>query len=414
MTRSLILRREFFGYLLYDINSYKTYVSYNQSRFEELKASDFKSLENNERLFMDVPLAMSLIRYIDNRKNNTLSAPNTVFWEITDMCNLRCKHCFNFNSRINRDELTHEEAIDLIDQLSDLGVFQLKITGGEPFMRRDLVDLLQHLDEKNVNYIIYTNGTQMSQELYRHLERLKCLMKVRVSLDGYKEGNDGIRGAGTYERAIRAVNDLSQQGIPCEINFTITPSNYTQLAYVAEHLNQERIATEINLGFAKYSGEAVRNQEICFFTKDSQIENVIHYIKESLSKYHNIIPFYELSPLYYEFFGSSFGCPAARLTETIKSDGSVFACGLFADYDNLKCGSIRKDKLQNIWASAEMEKFRNLQAPAKCQECRHYLKKCTGACRGNALNQFHNLCAEDSNCIFYTVDWNNSTQDFYG
>ena len=85
-----------------------------------------------------------------------LSAPTNVFFELTNVCNLRCSHCFNGEIKSN-ENLDVNEWKQIIDQISNMKVFYVKITGGEPFLYPGLFELLEYLDTVHLNYIIYTN-----------------------------------------------------------------------------------------------------------------------------------------------------------------------------------------------------------------------------------------------------------------
>lgn len=402
-----IIRKENSGFILYAINSNEVYFSSKdiENIYDEKNYLLMSHTEKN-KLLPDNFFESNIGRYIDKTKeHDSISAPETVFFELTKKCNLRCGHCFNDSGIRAENELSLEEIFDIIDKLYDAGVFSIKVTGGEPFSRKDILSILEYLEEKGLNFIVYSNGTNIEPRYLSKLKSFKHLLKIRISIDGIEETNDSIRGKGTFKKAMETAKNLCENNIPCEINYTITKNNYTQLNIVAKYLENNNINCKINIGFVKIAGRAINGSEEYYFTEEN-IEEAVSLIKEQMLSVKSIKSFYLLEPIYYQLFGDSFGCPAARLTMTIKSNGDVYPCGLFSKNDSLLCGNLTKNSFDEIWESSAMHIIRSLPEREECKECEFYLDSCTGACRGNALNYFDNICDKDINCFVYQVDFN--------
>ena len=147
-----------------------------------------------------------------------LRAPVNVTWEITLKCNLCCVHCLSDAGISSDNELTTQECRVLVDQLAALKVFQVNIGGGEPFLREDFLDLLSYSHKKGLVTCVSTNGMFIDNELAKQLSMLKMLY-LQVSLDGATaEVNDQIRGKGTYEKIMDAMDCLARQRVPFSIN----------------------------------------------------------------------------------------------------------------------------------------------------------------------------------------------------
>ena len=112
-----------------------------------------------------------------------LDAPICLTWELTYACNLQCVHCLSSSGRRDPRELTTAEALRVIDELRDLQVFYINIGGGEPMVRADFFDLLDHAVDRGVGVKFSTNGTRMSRA---RAERLagSDYVDVQISLDG--------------------------------------------------------------------------------------------------------------------------------------------------------------------------------------------------------------------------------------
>ena len=101
-----------------------------------------------------------------------LRAPVNLTWEITLKCNLRCAHCLSDSGFAAPDELTSQQCLKLVNELTALKVFQVNIGGGEPFMRGDFVDLLNYAHAKGLVTCVSTNGTIIDDDLAKHLAKL--------------------------------------------------------------------------------------------------------------------------------------------------------------------------------------------------------------------------------------------------
>jgi radical SAM protein with 4Fe4S-binding SPASM domain len=157
-----------------------------------------------------------------------LSAPVNVTWEVTYACNLSCIDCLSDSGRRRKGWLTTEQALQVIDQLAAVKVFQFNIGGGEPFMRPDFLDLMDHAHHKGMVTCISTNGTLIDERIARRLDH--PLVYVQVSLDGATEAsNDAIRGRGSYAKVMKALDHLRKRDIEVSMNCVLTRRSYPEL-----------------------------------------------------------------------------------------------------------------------------------------------------------------------------------------
>jgi MoaA/NifB/PqqE/SkfB family radical SAM enzyme len=144
----------------------------------------------------------------------------------TMRCNLRCKGCYAFEYR--RDgELSAEEFDSVISQCKDLGMFFFTISGGEPFVREDLLEMF---DKHNDAFFqVYTNGTLIDEEVADRLAELGNVTPA-ISVEGYKRETDERRGAGVYQRVLRTMKSLKARGVLFGISCTVTKYNHDILS----------------------------------------------------------------------------------------------------------------------------------------------------------------------------------------
>ena len=156
---------------------------------------------------------------------------DTVVWEITLRCNLNCLHCGS-NADLNKrpKELTTEEALDLIEQLSDLGCRRIVLSGGEPFMRRDWAILGQRIKDLGMVLSYITNGFSVNDD---HLDVLAELKpnSISFSMDGSDaKTHDYIRGKdGVYDHVCKVIKTLTDRGQFVSVVTSVHKANLHQL-----------------------------------------------------------------------------------------------------------------------------------------------------------------------------------------
>lgn len=156
--------------------------------------------------------------------------------EVTSMCNLHCHYCFN-NSGIKKDgELDTKEWLDILSKLRNKGVKSLLFTGGEPFIRKDIWDLLKYAQVMEFNVNILSNGYSINEQLDEHKRNiLKNINRAQISLDSMSPIiHDQRRGTGSWDTAITAIKFLRKLGVYVEISVTISDENIDELDAITE------------------------------------------------------------------------------------------------------------------------------------------------------------------------------------
>ncbi len=147
----------------------------------------------------------------------------SIDWEITEDCNLNCKHCIVSSPR-STGAMTVEQIIRAINKLYDNGLREISFTGGEPMLFPGIIDILKYNKEKGIKSRILTNGTLLSRDIVKKISPL--VSEIGVSLDGITEkANDSIRGEGSYNKIIEGINNLKEMNINFSIYFTLHKRN---------------------------------------------------------------------------------------------------------------------------------------------------------------------------------------------
>src|SRR5690348_624383 len=159
-----------------------------------------------------------------------LEAPICLTWELTYACNLACVHCLSSSGRRDPRELTTEECRRVIDELERMQVFYVNIGGGEPTVRRDFWELVDYAVAHHVGVKFSTNGSRITPERAAWLAG-SDYVDVQVSIDGATaEVNDAVRGPGSYDTAITAMERLADAGFEgFKLSVVVTRENLSQL-----------------------------------------------------------------------------------------------------------------------------------------------------------------------------------------
>jgi len=165
-----------------------------------------------------------------------------VVWNSTRRCNLKCVHCYSNSQNVKyADELSTEQGKGLIDDLASFGSPVLLVSGGEPLMREDLPQLLQHAIDRGMRAVISTNGTLITKEKARIFGKIG-LSYVGVSLDGMQTIHDQFRGVpGAFDKAMQGIRNCRDEGIKVGIRFTLTRKNQGEVPEIFDLIEREGV-----------------------------------------------------------------------------------------------------------------------------------------------------------------------------
>ena len=155
--------------------------------------------------------------------------PVYVVWEITLACNLKCIHCGSRAGHRRARELSTDECIDVVRQLAELGTREISIIGGEAFVRKDWLTLVRAIRDHGMDCTMQTGGYKLSREMIEAAASAG-LLGLGVSVDGLKPLHDRLRGVGgSYEEALRVLNDCRDVGLVASVNTQITSTIMPEL-----------------------------------------------------------------------------------------------------------------------------------------------------------------------------------------
>ena len=158
--------------------------------------------------------------------------PVFMYLHLTNRCNLRCSYCYaNVNNRFDDSsvkDLSTDEWKKLIDDSCVMGARYFHLYGGEPLIRKDIDDLIDHCLAKGLFVEILTNGHFVPNKI----ETLKKIQSVCISLDGDKKTNDRVRGDGNFDAVEKAVHTCVANGIAVRLHSTLNSFNLSSPSFL--------------------------------------------------------------------------------------------------------------------------------------------------------------------------------------
>jgi MoaA/NifB/PqqE/SkfB family radical SAM enzyme len=182
-------------------------------------------------------------------------------WEITLKCNLACQHCGSRAGEARSQELSTLEALNLVQQLAEVGIQEVTLIGGEAFMRPDWLEIAQAITEAGMICGMTTGGFGISRETAQKMKDAG-IQVVSVSVDGLEATHDHLRGkTGSWEWAFKTMSHLKQVGIPFGCNTQINRLSAPEFPQIYEKIRDAGIfAWQIQLTVPM--GNAADNHQI--------------------------------------------------------------------------------------------------------------------------------------------------------
>lgn len=342
------------------------------------------------------PVARPTTGPLVNQFEFGLDAPICLTWELTYACNLACAHCLSSSGKRDPRELTTEQCEAVIDELQRMQVFYVNIGGGEPTIRPDFWHLLQYAVDRSVGVKFSTNGVRLNPERAAFLASTDYV-DVQISLDGATaEVNDYVRGPGSYDTAIAALQNLQDAGFKdAKISVVVTRQNVTQLDEFK--------------ALADQYGATLRLTRLRPSGRGADVWDELHPLPEQqrilydwlMANGDNVLTgdsFFHLAA-----FGESLPglnlCGAGRVVCLIDPIGDVYACP-FAIHDNFLAGNLLADGgFKQVWQTSELfQELRSPQTSGACTSC-EFFDSCRGGCMAAKFFTGLPLDGPDPECV---------------
>jgi SynChlorMet cassette radical SAM/SPASM protein ScmE len=329
-----------------------------------------------------------------------MRAPRTLDLEVTARCNLRCRYCYFFNNpAVEYRDLPTDEWLRFFDELGALGVMNLCLAGGEPFIRKDLPALLEGIVRNRMRYSLLSNGALIDDKIAAFIASTGRCDYVQVSVDGSSpETHDVCRGKGSFIKAIQGIRILQRHMVTVAVRVTIHRYNVHDLEATARLLLEELGLPGFGTNSAGYLGTCRLNADDVLLTTEERrvaMTTLLHLTEKydgrisaaagplaEARRWRRMEEARAQSAPEFSNGGhlTACGCPSSKIA--VRADGVIVPCTMLA---HIELGRINQDSLVEVWRrSPALNQLRQRQAiPLTefelCAGCA-YIPYCTGNC----------------------------------
>ncbi|MEW6359772.1 MAG: radical SAM protein [Planctomycetota bacterium] len=343
---------------------------------------------------LDDLAACTLDRYhfgkIYTRKDGLASRPRTYYFDVTNLCNLRCGMCYLrdvINRKVEGGALTNEEFLHIIDRDR---IRRVNLIGGEPFLRKDLPELLEEFERRGVLCDAFTtNGTLVTEERASQLARLvslRLMSGITVSIDGPAPIHDRIRGKGAFDKAAEGLqilrDHLRRVGGDAEdhlvINSVICAENHSEADSVADIARQLGVKNICLCHLMYTTPEDVEETNAILGNREPDIFQMhiasepginVAALKESLHRFRRKVERYDIravirpsvseesiDQIYSPGYAPRLRCVQPFFITRVGAGGKVYYC----TFIRKEMGDLREGPLSEIWNSESFVRHRRM------------------------------------------------------
>jgi radical SAM protein with 4Fe4S-binding SPASM domain len=341
--------------------------------------------------------------------------PYVVSWNLTYRCNLACEHCYldagpgkvKLPAFADRSELSTEQCCRVIDEIAAFAPECVTIlTGGEPLLRRDILEIVRYGVAKGLWVVVGTNGVKITENLARILAQ-EGVRGLALSLDALDpQRHDAFRRVrGAWQNTVEGAKILTRAGLPFIVQTTVGAHNRDELEAIAAFAHDELGARVWNLYFLVPSGRGSFVSDLSPAEYDQVLGELAGIQRQWASKMlvnakcaphfvRTLLSEESPAPFPKSFGGGAGGCPAGTHYLGIRPNGDVTPC----PYLPLFAGNLGDTGLREIWDTSDLfTKIRQRDhLGGRCAPCE--LKNLCGGCRARAYGMTGDVMAEDPLC----------------
>ncbi|GAQ93907.1 radical SAM additional 4Fe4S-binding SPASM domain-containing protein [Thermodesulfovibrio aggregans] len=337
---------------LYSLNEKGLEIIQN---IEEGKTLNIKDKEEKE--FINYCLNEGILTTEPQKRIKTLlrqsPIPSLRYLElqITNQCNLRCKHCF-----VDRDtvhNLRFEKIQKILKEFEQMQGLRVLITGGEPLMHPEFEKINDFIKELPIRKILFTNGVLLNDNILKKLN----VEEIQISLDGMKKGHEILRGKGTFDKTIEAIKKAADYGFQVSVATVIHKGNVAEFDEL-ENLIKTMKIREWTVDALTVTGSLKLHQQL--WVSPDEAYKIMQSYGFSVEDHPRL---------------EGFGCGTHLLA--VLATGQAAFCSF---YEDEPIGNI-DEGLENVWKRKKQIVLKELEcAELNCP----FLEECRGGCRFRA------------------------------
>lgn len=332
--------------------------------------------------------------------------PRTIVWNITNKCNLSCRHCIEkmFDNKSNDVKLDKYKIYTLLQEMDQHGLERLQISGGEPLVSPYFADIIRGVASTSICLDIFTNATCISQEQHKLLKETirnnPQSITFHISLDGDEVGHNYLRRNNmAYKKTTKNIKTIMSYGGKVNVETVLHKQNINNLEALINNLIDLNVKyVYIHPMFNTEDKNAFNENEL---TKEERMEcfKIIHRLRNKYSEdivisyidsYFPIVPYFLQSKIGLCAFSNNkvtsttpINCMAGLDKMFINNEGEVYPCLLYNKSRRDYCGNIMENTLMDLWKSEGMKFVREpiYESMLKCSKC-SYNNMCSGKVKG--------------------------------
>lgn len=363
-----------------------------------------------------------------NRAVSASERKPIVVWSTTRTCNLKCVHCYTDSDNLKYSgELTTDDGKKLIDDLASFGIPSLLFSGGEPLMRKDLLQLIEYAAEKEIRPVLSTNGTLIDRKTAQNLKDAG-IVYVGISLDGTEEVNDEFRGVkGAFSRAMKGFENCLAIDQRVGLRLTLTRRNYMDLNLLFDFIEKEGIhracfyhlvysgrggnifADDLTHNQSRDAMDIILHRTADFFKSNKNI-NILTVDNHSDGVY-LYLKLLESDPARADEVRELLSWNGGGAHSTGVGIGNIdFVGNVHPDqfWQDHTFGNVRERSFGDIWTDTSEPLMKGLKNKAeyikgRCRLCK-YTKMCTGAMRVRAYRTYNDPWGPDPQCYLTDIE----------
>ncbi|TAJ14541.1 radical SAM protein [Marinilabiliaceae bacterium JC017] len=346
-------------------------------------------------------------------QNIPFTFPGMIVWELTEQCNFKCLHCYNLGQNSGRIEFDKEKALDICDQLIDLKVRYVLLSGGEVLMCDFWEEIARKLEDGGVRTGIISNGWLVDKAM---IDRIKAtgVDWVCFSLDGAEAVHDKVRQKGSFQRIMNALDLLADEDVYTSISTAMNKLNIQDMEQMYQVLCAKKAnAWQLQLAVPEGASKINENELIL---DPSQIDTIIDFVydrfRESPVRLYlgDCVGYYNVKEIEVRSSGKAEemglmnfvdGCQAGIGTAGIKANGDFTGC-ISLSHPFYVAGSVYERTLLDMWndpkSFAWNRYFDKDQLKGDCKEC-VYGEYCLSGCPGFKYDDDFNV-VENKHCSY--------------
>lgn len=334
------------------------------------------------------------------------SAPFKLYVDITDKCQLNCKHCLT--KYLNNDnEISIEDIKDIAEECKKLGIMQVKLGGGEPTLHPNFYEILDAFTEAGCYISMSTNGYNVNQKMAKKLKEHN--VKTTVSIEGNEGINDSIRGKGHFKRAIRALEMLQDEGVDVKLRVTLTRAILNEDVIKEILTFSDTYNTKVKFSYCRPSGSSIDNKLLINYQDYEQYFKIIQLLNSK--EYRNKVLLDEGMMLEQpdslkSFIYKNKICGAANRSMHINSKLEISPC-VFLGNDYKEKEKYRFGDIEKYWREEKGENFRKVRKIPIAGVCKSCKRICKNECTATRLFFKGSTNYVDPNCIVRREDDDN-------